>query len=90
MLVRYEDFLADSHAVVGACSKAMRIAEPVHLNMDLLSQGAKSRDSGKTLKNYQDYYLGELWRRELYDSNVKFINSGLDLNLVELLGYKIL
>lgn len=89
-LIRYEDFLNDSQKVVRDCAKASGVGDKVSFNMTGLSSGAKSRDRGKSLEKYREYYLGEKWKSELFESDIRIINAGLDLGLMEELGYEVL
>ena len=47
-----------------------------------------TKNDNKKFNDYQNYYLNELWAKELNDDEIIFINSKLDLNVLSFFGYK--
>ncbi|MDG1718853.1 MAG: hypothetical protein P8H17_03390 [Flavobacteriales bacterium] len=48
-----------------------------------------TKNDNKDFNDYQDYYLNELWRKELDNDEINLINSKLDLNVLSHFGYEI-
>jgi hypothetical protein len=49
-----------------------------------------TKDRGKDVHDYRDYYLNEKWKRELSAEAVAIINETVDRRLMECFGYRIL
>jgi len=48
-----------------------------------------TKNTQKTFKNYQDYYLKEEWRTELKEEDIVYINQYLDRDLCTFFGYSL-
>ncbi|MGB0911967.1 MAG: hypothetical protein ACPGSW_00180 [Phaeobacter italicus] len=87
-ILRYEDLLVDDMAALTKAAHALSISiAPTPVPVE---QGVKTIDRDKTRANYVDYYLNERWREKLTPQTVATINSQLDSDLMQTLGYEML
>jgi hypothetical protein len=90
-LVRYEDLLADPASSLSRVASTLGLQKrnESFVNIDL-SAKREGRATGRTFESYREYYLKEQWRRALTPAAVAIINSQLDRELVERVGYSII
>jgi len=90
-LVRYEDLLMDPASSLSrvASTLGLQPRNETFANIDL-SAKREGRATGRTFESYRDYYLNEQWRNALTPAAVEIINSQLDRELVERVGYNII
>ncbi len=88
LLISYEgvldspvDFLSSLSTILG---------EDIRGEVKLQNTGSKSSDKHRTFSNYRDYYLNEMWREKITKEDVVYVNSELDEQLVNNLGYSLI
>ncbi|NND04368.1 MAG: hypothetical protein HKN91_16450 [Acidimicrobiia bacterium] len=86
--LRYEDLLRDPFEVI----ERVRLESAADRNLTEYKNIVASAkgDSEKGYSFYRQYYLNEEWRSEMDDSTIERMNSDLDRDLMERLGYDIL
>ena len=85
LIITYEELLERPDKVIASISEKLNIPlKDVFRNYD-----NSTKDDNKDFNDYQSYYLNELWKKELDNDEVIFINSKLDLNVLSHFGYEI-
>ena len=85
LIITYEELLERPDKVIASISEKLNIPlKNVFRNYD-----NSTKDDNKDFNDYQSYYLNELWKKELDNDEVIFINSKLDLNVLSHFGYEI-
>lgn len=83
---RYEDLLADPlNFLEELCSE--HGFKPRHRPFRNVHEAMKRGDRGKTFDDYRDYYLNEVWRKELNGKCIRLINDGLDPAVMSRFNY---
>lgn len=88
-LVRYEDLVAQPKEILTQLREQFGLSKTLSW---FKTQNRYISGTEGVLKRrfHSDYYLHERWKHELKDSDVQFINSILDKELMEKAGYEIL
>jgi len=84
--LNYENLLLDPKKVVVQISKHFNIS----MKGDFVNYTVSTKNSKKTFKDYQEYYLHEQWTEEMKREEIEFINQYLNKDVVKFFGYKIL
>ncbi len=85
--VRYEDVLANP--VKSIEDIATRFDIPKKLKTVRNIQ-VSTKEKEKDFSYYQNYYLGELWKKELSGKAITFINARIDKKIMTFFNYKLL
>lgn len=86
-ILRYEDFLADEQGTLAAMAESLGIARRGPFVS--IPDGAKGSDT-RSRADYADHYLNERWREKLSPEAVRTVNAGLDPEMVERFGYRLI
>ena len=78
LLFTYEELLENPNKVISSISEKLNIP----LKEKFINYDDSTKNDNKYFNDYQDYYLNELWKKELNDDEITFINSKLDLNVL--------
>ena len=83
----YEDVLEDPESTVAliASSFGFERSAPIFRGIEK----SIKHDNFNT-QDYIDYYLNQGWQKKLLNTDIEFINTQLDISLVEKIGYKII
>jgi hypothetical protein len=85
LLFTYEELLENPNKVISSISEKLNIP----LKEKFKNYNDSTKNDNKDFNDYQNYYLNELWKRELNNDEIIFINSKLDLNVLSYFGYEI-
>lgn len=89
LALRYEDLLRDPFDILDRLVRTHRF-EARRSPFENIEEAAKPGDRDRRSSDYRDYYLGERWKQELSPSSLAWINSRLDQDLMERLGYPLI
>ena len=85
LIFTYEELLENPNRIIISISK--KINTP--LKEKFKNYDDSTKNDNKNFNDYQDYYLNELWKKELNDDEIIFINSKLDLNVLSYFKYEL-
>jgi hypothetical protein len=90
-LVRYEDLLVDPSASIAsvAAQLGLQRRSETFVNVDA-SAKQEGRAKGRTFDSYRQYYVNEEWRKSLTPTAINAINSQLDPEVMQRIGYAII
>ena len=84
LIFTYEELLENPDKVIVSISEKLNI----FFKEKFKNYDDSTKNDNKKFNDYQNYYLNELWAKELNDDEIIFINSKLDLNVLSFFGYK--
>lgn len=87
LLFKYEELLASPEVTVKKIADSLGFSLADFKN---IVKAAKVEDQDKNHQHYKDYYLNERWREKLSASDIEWISSQLDPELMRTLGYSFL
>ena len=85
LLFTYEELLENPDQVIISISEKLKLP----LKEKFKNYDESTKDDNKNFNDYQDYYLNELWKKDMNNDEIIFINSKLDLNVLSYFRYKI-
>ena len=85
LILTYEELLESPNNIIFSISDRLDIP----LKDKFKNYDNSTKNDNKDFNDYQDYYLNELWRKELDNDEINLINSKLDLNVLSHFGYEI-
>ena len=87
MNITTEEVFEDPEKIINEIAKIYNVDRK---SDTFIPHSTSTKNSGKTTKDYSEYYLKEKWRDEISDEAVGIINRYLDKNLMGHFGYKII
>lgn len=85
LIFTYEELLECPDKVIASISEKLNIV----LKEKFKNYDDSTKNDNKKFIDYQNYYLNELWKKELNNDEIIFINSKLDMNVLSYFKYKL-
>ncbi len=82
----YEKLLEDPEATISHIIQELKLQS----KNGFTNIARSTKEKGKDYDYYKDYYLNELWRKELNDGQIKLINQYLNKDLLKHFGYSLI
>jgi len=85
--IRYEDVLANPAKMVGSIAAEFNLPNK---SKTVRNIQASTKEKEKDFSYYQHYYLDEVWKKELNDTTIAFINTHVDKKIMAFFNYMLL